>query len=85
MRRMPWKAIRGRCVRYRREDQSCTVEPFSLADEFASDYDVQSNNANAYERPLLCDKTLTCTGDLPIFPHTCVKKRPKNACFQGPW
>ena len=34
------------------------------------------------KRPLLCAPGLVCTGDTPPVPHTCVKARPANVCYQ---
>eukprot|EP00879_Flechtneria_rotunda_P016272 GHRR01017025.1.p1 GENE.GHRR01017025.1~~GHRR01017025.1.p1 ORF type:complete len:343 (+),score=87.96 GHRR01017025.1:947-1975(+) len=36
-------------------------------------------------RPQLCAPGLACTGDLEPTPNTCVKVRPPNVCYQGPW
>mmetsp|Transcript_74098 Transcript_74098/g.131021 ORF Transcript_74098/g.131021 Transcript_74098/m.131021 type:complete len:652 (+) Transcript_74098:49-2004(+) len=83
-----WKPVRGQCVAYRQLGQSCTTafnaEPFS--EEFQQNY-VFAEDGNSFERPLLCDpKQLACTGpDFKVLPSTCVKIRPADICFMGPW
>jgi len=38
------------------------------------------------DRPLACAPGLVCTGpDYEVLPSTCVKERPANLCYAGPW
>merc|ERR1712151_1375126 len=38
------------------------------------------------DRPLACAPGLVCTGpDFDVLPSTCVKERPADLCFYGPW
>jgi hypothetical protein len=88
-----WKPIRGQCMRYRQEQQSCMEEPLTYTDPALNPRFHRLPNGQTFERPLLCDPRggpkdtpLVCTGpDYDILPSTCVTARPKDICFSGPW
>lgn len=79
----PWQSMRGRCVRYRKEGESCLealdTEPYGPL------YPVRKDNGKSFGRAMLCHPDLICTGDVEPTPHTCVKRRPPNVCYLGPW
>lgn len=83
-----WRASRGRCVKYRQEHQSCIPE-FAQTLPGAEEAMVpKMEDGSQYHRPLLCDKhkELVCTGtSFEVSPSACVKERPADVCFQGPW
>lgn len=45
-------------------------------------YVVDESHGRPPVRPQLCGPGLVCTGDVEPLPHTCVKVRPPNTCFQ---
>ena len=83
------------CVPYRKEQQSCSgsiwrPKPESKSSPSSSlllspQYAASTRDGRPPLRPLLCGPGLHCTGDAPPTPNTCVKARPSNVCFQGPW
>lgn len=79
----PWTSMRGRCVPYRKEEESCREE-LSIS-PYGPLYSVSADQGKLMTRPLLCRPDLICTGDAEPTPHTCVKRRPPNVCFIGPW
>ena len=82
----PWPGTRGRCVKYRQQEQSCIPKASGILDA-ASSSPKQEGGKN-YERALLCSepKSLVCTGaDFHVRPSTCVKARQKDICYHGPW
>ena len=80
----PWDSMRGRCVPYRNEHESCQEEIQINHAMFGPEYAVRPNG-KPFSRPLRCRPDLVCTGDVEPLPHTCVKKRPPNVCYSGPW
>jgi hypothetical protein len=80
----PWTATRGRCAKYRTEQQSCTatIAPDS---KLGPTYHVSPVDGRPPARELVCAPGLVCTGDTHPLPHTCVKRRPKDVCYQGAW
>ena len=80
----PWESMRGRCVPYRNEQESCEIEVQINHEKFGPNYAVRPNG-KLFNRPRRCRPDLVCTGDVEPQPHTCVKRRPKNVCYQGPW
>jgi hypothetical protein len=78
----PWLAVRGRCVRYRQLDQSCNAY-FAGSGGITPHYAVDSQRGHPPTRPLLCAPGLVCTGDVEPVPHTCVKARPPDVCYQA--
>jgi hypothetical protein len=49
-------------------------------------YAVDVESGRPPTRPLLCGPGLVCTGESEPLPHTCVKARPPNVCYQvGRW
>uniref|UniRef100_A0A383W1N7 Sulfhydryl oxidase n=1 Tax=Tetradesmus obliquus TaxID=3088 RepID=A0A383W1N7_TETOB len=48
-------------------------------------YAVSEEDGRPPMRPMLCGPGLVCTGDVQPMPNTCVKVRPPNTCYQGPW
>lgn len=83
-----WKPIRGRCVAFRKAEESCIGNPLEFGpfeDEFGLNY-AREQNGWPFPRPLICGPGLTCTGaDFEVRPSTCVIQRPPNTCFDGPW
>lgn len=87
-----WKPSRGRCVKYRQEGQSC-VPTLSTTGHFANAFVRRAPtktgnypNGGTMERPLACAPDLVCTGpSFEILPSTCVKARPRDVCYSGPW
>ena len=83
----PWQSMRGRCIKYKQEGESCVEEshdPLGIGPMYAvrrTDGGLLSPNLAVCDR----NKGLTCTGDNLPTPHTCVKRRPPNVCFRGPW
>jgi len=83
-----WRPIRGQCVPFRQEQQSCfqqqDLSPAfngSLAPRYMLD-----NKGAPMERPLACAPDLTCTApNFNVLPSTCVQKRPRDICYYGPW
>lgn len=89
-----WKPSHGRCVKYRRQGQSC-VPTLSTQGRFANAFVRRAQvgpaggrypNGGTMERPLACAPGLTCTGpDFDVLPSTCVRERPADVCYAGPW
>ena len=79
----PWDSVRGRCVQYRNEQESCQAEMVTDGD-MGPQYALQADG-KPFHRPLRCRPDLVCTGDVGPTPHTCVQRRPPNVCFTGPW
>jgi hypothetical protein len=80
----PFENVRGRCVPWRTDQQSCQPELREGNALFGPTYPVR-DNGNPFVRPLRCAPGLVCTGDVEPTPNTCVPVRPPNVCFQGPW
>lgn len=80
----PYTSQRGRCVPFRQEQQSCLAELADATDLIGPSYPVMENG-HPFSRPLRCAPGLVCTGEVGPMPHTCVRVRPPNTCFQGPW
>jgi hypothetical protein len=78
----PWFAVRGRCEKYRGEEESCNAQMATGA--FGPQY-VTGTDGRPPRAALVCGPGLACTGNFGPLPHTCVKARPPNTCFQGPW
>jgi hypothetical protein len=77
------KGSRGRCVKYRQENQSCVPQYASTLNLLP-----KMEDGKQFERPLLCDtnKNLVCTGpNFDVLPSTCVQERPRDICYFGPW
>ena len=83
-----WRPIRGQCVPYRKEQQSCFQQQ-DLAPAFKGPLEPRyklDEKGFPMERPLACAPDLTCTApNFNVLPSTCVQKRPKDVCFYGPW
>lgn len=83
----PWPAVRGRCVPYRKEQQSCKPYLGSVsgrpkcANPKSVHYVVDPKTGAPPARPLLCGPGLVCTADSEPIPNTCVKARPPNVCY----
>ena len=83
------------CVSYRKEQQSCSGSiwrPKSASKSSSSpssllrpQFAASTRDGRPPLRPLLCGPGLHCTGDAQPTPNTCVKARPSDICFQGPW
>jgi len=83
-----YKTIRGQCIKYRKEEQSCLSNSLKSRKDFGFDSSyARQENGKVFERPLRCDeRTHVCTGsEFGVLPSTCVKKRPANICYFGPW
>ncbi|CAE7453536.1 Khsrp, partial [Symbiodinium sp. CCMP2456] len=87
-----WKTSRGRCVKYRLEGQSCipTLSSGRFRSAFVRRAQSQSGtsypNGGTLERPLACAPGLVCTGpSFDVLPSTCVRERPPDVCYAGPW
>lgn len=87
-----WVPSRGKCVRYRQEGESCiptetAVGPFNHT--FIRRVQAKSGAyalGGSLNRPLACAPGLVCTGpDFDVLPSTCVKARPQDLCYAGPW
>lgn len=77
------KGSRGRCVKYRQENESCVPQYTSTLSLLP-----KMEDGKQFERPLLCDlnQDLVCTGpNFDVLPSTCVKERPRDTCYLGPW
>lgn len=89
----PWESMRGRCVQYRKQGESCqealelvSDNPSSTGINFMGPlYPVRKDSGKPFSRAMLCHPSLICTGDVEPTPHTCVKRRPANVCYVGPW
>jgi hypothetical protein len=83
-----WKPIRGRCVAFRKVEESCIGNPLEFGPfepDFGLNY-AREENGWPFPRPLVCGPGLTCTGaEFEVRPSTCVVQRPQNTCFYGPW
>merc|ERR1712157_536857 len=89
---LTWMPSRGKCVKYRQEGQSCiptqnSTGPFKgTFIRRASVVGRAIAGGGSLDRPLACAPGLVCTGpDYEVLPSTCVKARPANLCFAGPW
>ena len=90
-----WKPSHGRCVKYRQEGQSCIptlatqgrfANAFVRREQTANEEGAVYPNGGTMERPLACAPGLVCTGpNFDVLPSTCVKERPKDVCYAGPW
>ena len=87
-----WKPSHGRCVKYRLEGQSCIptlATTGSFANAFVRRAPTETGhypNGGTMERPLACGPNLVCTGPtFDVLPSTCVKARPRDVCYTGPW
>lgn len=80
----PWESMRGRCVRYREEQQSCQEDIQVDHSIFGPQYATRPDG-RPFERAMRCRPDLVCTGDVEPTPHTCVKRRPADVCYSGPW
>jgi len=86
----PWKAVRGRCVPFRREQQSCNAYMGTSTDG-ATDplgmvhYVAGLHDARPPRRPMVCGPGLVCTGEVDPVQYTCVKARPPNVCYVTSW
>lgn len=87
-----WMPSRGKCVRFRQEGESCiptetATGPFNhtfirRVQKKSGDYAL----GGSMDRPLACAPGLVCTGaDFDVLPSTCVKARPQDLCYAGPW
>lgn len=84
----PFVTARGRCVRYRQEQESC--RPFlggsrpgdKRRSALDPQYPVDPVTGRPPRRPMLCAPGLVCTGDTEPVPYTCVKERPPDVCYQ---
>jgi len=87
-----WMPSRGKCVRFREEGESCIptetgTGPFNhtfirRAQAKSGEYAL----GGSLSRPLACAPGLVCTGpDFDVLPSTCVKARPQDLCYAGPW
>ena len=81
----PWTATRGRCAAYRTEQQSCTATLAPDASPLGPAYHASPVDGSPPARELVCAPGLACTGAGGPLPHTCVKRRPRDVCYQGPW
>ena len=87
-----WKPSHGRCVKYRHEGESC-IPTLSTQGRFANAFVRRAQepgksypNGGTMERPLACGPDLVCTGpSFDVLPSTCVKARPRDVCYSGPW
>ena len=81
-----WKPSHGRCVKYRQEGQS-PRHPRTLRQRLhTAAADGGWADGGTMERPLACAPGLVCTGPgFGVLPSTCVKERPQDVCFAGPW
>ena len=79
-----WRPIRGQCVSYRKEQQSC-FQAQELPRHLEPRYKLDPKGF-PMERPLACAPNLACTApNFNVLPSTCVQKRPKDICYYGPW
>lgn len=79
----PWQVVRGRCVKYRQLDESCNAYFVGGSGSLLGpQYAVEADSGRPPKRPLLCAPGLACTGDVGPVPHTCVKERPRDTCYQ---
>jgi len=89
---LTWMPSRGKCVKYRQEGESCVPTQKSNG-AFQSEFIRRSPTASgglsgggSMDRPLACAPGLVCTGpDYEVLPSTCVKERPADLCYAGPW
>ena len=87
-----WMPSRGKCVKYRQEGQSC-IQTQSRTGSFKGTFIRRASvvggkfaGGGSMDRPLACAPGLVCTGpDFEVMPSTCVKERPANLCYAGPW
>merc|ERR1712187_350710 len=87
-----WMPSRGKCVKYRQEGQSC-IQTQSRTGSFkgtfirrASVVGGKFSGGGSMDRPLACAPGLVCTGpDYEVLPSACVKERPADLCYAGPW
>jgi len=89
---LTWMPSRGKCVKYRQEGESC-VPTQSSTGAFQSEFIRRAatgsgslKGGGSMDRPLACAPGLVCTGpDYDVLPSTCVKERPADLCYAGPW
>merc|ERR1711988_933624 len=87
-----WMPSRGKCVKYRQEGQSC-IQTQSRTGSFKGTFIRRASvvgdkfaGGGSMDRPLACAPGLVCTGpDYDVLPSTCVKERPADLCYAGPW
>jgi len=87
-----WMPSRGKCVKYRQEGQSC-IPTQNHTGPFKGTFIRRASvvgrafaGGGSLDRPLACAPGLVCTGpDYEVLPSTCVKQRPANLCYAGPW
>jgi hypothetical protein len=80
----PWLTVRGRCVKFRKLDQSCNSYIGGAGG--GPHYAVDPDKGAPPSRPLMCAPGLVCTGDVQPVPHTCITARPRDTCYQaGGW
>ena len=78
----PWVTVRGRCEKYRKEQQSCVADIGTLDGTFGPHYVVDARGRPPVA-PLVCGPGLACTGpDFFVLPNTCVRVRPPRVCYQ---
>lgn len=80
----PWPAVRGRCVKYRKEQQSCRPffgNPTQGVTRSGAQYVVDPDTGRPPVRPMVCGPGLVCTGETEPTPYTCVKARPADVCY----
>eukprot|EP00929_Paragymnodinium_shiwhaense_P079018 TRINITY_DN4104_c0_g1_i1.p1 TRINITY_DN4104_c0_g1~~TRINITY_DN4104_c0_g1_i1.p1 ORF type:complete len:340 (+),score=19.30 TRINITY_DN4104_c0_g1_i1:112-1131(+) len=90
-----WKPSHGRCAKCRQEGQSCIptrpthgrfANAFVRRDQTSPAPASRYPNGGTMERPLACAPGLVCTGgEFDVLPSTCVKERPADVCYAGPW
>ena len=80
----PWLSVRGRCEAFRTEEQSCTADLPAARAPFGPHY-VVDGAGRPLRAGLVCGPGLACTRDFGPLPHTCVRARPPDVCYQGPW
>jgi hypothetical protein len=66
------------------QEESCQAELREGNSLYGPEYAVKESG-RPFTRPLRCGPGLICTGDVEPTPYTCVKARPPNVCYQGPW
>lgn len=81
----PWLSVRGRCEKYRSEEQSCNAALGGGGGGAFGPHYAAGEDGRPPRAALLCGPGLACTGDFAPLPHTCVRARPPDVCFQGPW
>lgn len=69
-----------RNARRRQLDQSCNA--YIGGGSAVPHYAVDPGTGSPPARPLLCAPGLVCTGEVQPVPHTCVRARPRDTCYQ---